>query len=95
MTAVPKLRLTRLMREAEERAGKPLGEALPEILNIRGLRGTAEFFGCSNATINYWMLLLGIKHRFIAIPKGYRLMLIPEDFRLPDIEICEQVAHDD
>lgn len=84
MTALPSPRETRLKLAAEARAGKPLAEALPELLNVRGWRATAEYLGVSAGTLNYWLLQYGIKHRYVAIPKGYQLLLVPDDLKVAD-----------
>lgn len=73
------MKMTALMLEAEKKAGKPLAQALPEIYNVLGPTQTAEFFGVEGGTITYWLAKLGIPVRRLAVPPGYRLMLIPED----------------
>lgn len=89
-TLHPPRKKTRPMLAAEALAGKPLEEALPELVNTRGLRATAELLDHSTAGIYYWLMWFGIKHKFVCIPPGYRLLLIPEDWNLPQIDLTEE-----
>ena len=73
------MKMTRKMLAAEVKAGKPLGQALPELYNTLGPTKTARWFGVNGATIPYWLLKFEIPVRRVAVPPGYRLMLIPED----------------
>ena len=82
------MKMTRKMRAAEEKAGKPLEQALPEIYNVLGPTQTATFFDVNGGTIPYWLLKLGIPVRRVAVPPGYRLMLIPED----DLGVAQRVG---
>lgn len=89
MTTLPAPKETRLKAEAEARAGKRLPEALPELLNARGPKATARFLGIAPGTLNYWLLQYGIQYRYVAVPKGYKLILVPENWQLPKSGIKE------
>ena len=83
------MRQTRLTRQAEARAGKPLTEALPELLNIRGIKGTAEFLGVPKGSIDYWCRELRMERRFVVVPPGYRLVLMPMDPLVRQIDLLD------
>lgn len=78
-------RKTNQMLVAEAFAGKPLEEALPELLNVRGLVGTAKYLQVAHTTVQYWCLKLGIRRKWVAIPKDYRMLLIPEEYLTDDV----------
>ena len=73
------MKKTRLMLAAEAKVGKPLEQALPEMFNARGLTETAAALGTSPSSVGYWLAKLQIPVRRVAVPPGYRLMLVPED----------------
>ena len=60
-------RMTPAMIRVEEQYKRPLERLLPEMVNERGLTGTALEFGVSKATIGYWLLKLGIQVRRVAL----------------------------
>lgn len=55
------------MLRVEEQYKRPLERLLPEMVNEKGLTGTAHEFGVSKATIGYWLLKLGIQYRRVAL----------------------------
>ena len=89
MTTLPLCKKTKKMLQAEALAGKSLEEALPELLNLFGWQETVRRLHTGRSSINYWLLRLRITSRTIYIPPGYRLMLIPEDWQRPDIDLTE------
>ena len=89
MTATFSPKKPRKMREAEARAGKPMEEALPELLNLFGWKETIIRLQADRSTIGYWLAWLGIVSRNVYIPKGYRLLLLPNDWKLPQIDLTE------
>ena len=68
---------TRLMLEAEVRLGQPLEKALPELFNTWGMQKLANFLGVEDATVVYWMRKLEITTCRVAVPPGYRVVLVP------------------
>ena len=60
-------RMTPAMIRVEEQYKRPLERLLPEMVNEKGLTGTAAEFGVSKATIGYWLLKLGIQYRRVAL----------------------------
>lgn len=82
------MKQTKGMAKAERLAGKPLEEAIPEMLNTLGWTETCLRLQASKGAIGYWMLKLGIEHRYVCVPQGYRLMLIPED----DLGIAQRIG---
>jgi hypothetical protein len=90
MTAtLPLCKKTKKMLQAEALAGKPLEEALPELLNVHGYRGTARYLHATPGALAWWLLKFGIHTRFVAIPPGYRLWLLPEGTRIQGIDLTE------
>ena len=79
---------TKLMAQAEVLAGKPLEEALPEMLATLGWAKTAKRLGTTKGTLSYWLAKLHIEHRYVCVPPGYRLMLIPED----DLGVAQRIG---
>ncbi len=64
-------RKTKKMLEVEKRLhGRPLERAIPEMLNEQGFTETAKLLKLSKATLNYWMLKLGIEVRRVALAPG-------------------------
>ena len=61
---------TKLMLKVEEAYRRPLEALLPDLINERGLSATAQELGVSKATINYWLLKLGINVRRVALRPG-------------------------
>lgn len=62
-------RMTPAMLRVEEQYKRPLERLLPEMVNERGLSGTAQEFGVSKGTVSYWLLKLGIQvHRVALAP---------------------------
>ncbi len=64
---------TKLMQRVEREHQRPLERLLPEMVNEKGLSGTAEDLGVSKATLGYWLLKLGINVRRIALSPGETL----------------------
>ena len=64
---------TKLMQRVEREHQRPLERLLPEMVNEKGLSGTAEDLGVSKATLAYWLLKLGINVRRIALSPGETL----------------------
>ena len=66
-------RKTRLMRDVEERYGRPLERLLADMYNEKGLPAMAEEIGVSKATLWYWLLRFGITVRRVALAPGEAL----------------------
>lgn len=64
------LRKTKKMLDVEKRLRRPLERAIPEMLNEFGFTETAKQLKLSKATLNYWMLKLGIEVRRVALAPG-------------------------
>jgi uncharacterized protein Usg len=86
------MKKTKLMLAAEARAGKPLEEALPELLNLYGWQETANRLGVSKGVLSYWNAKLGIRTRSVAIPPGHSLLLVPADPFRRSIDLSEVAA---
>jgi len=65
-----RVRKTKLMRQVEEKAQRPLETLLPELVNQMGLSHAAAELGVSPATLGYWMLKMGIQYRRVALASG-------------------------
>jgi hypothetical protein len=63
-------RMRERMLEVEQRFNRPLERLLPELINQQGLSATADELGLKPATLNYWLLKLGIIVRRIALAPG-------------------------
>ena len=65
-------RKTKKMLDVEKRMlnGRELERAIPEMLNDAGFTETANNLKLSKATLNYWMLKLGIEVRRVALAPG-------------------------
>ncbi len=66
-------RKTRLMRQVEDRYGRPLDRLLADMYNEKGLPAMAEELGVSKATLWYWLLKFGITVRRVALAPGETL----------------------
>ncbi len=55
------------MLKAEQTPGEPIEKALPRLIDQHGVSQTARHLGVSVATVNYWMLKLGVHVRWVAI----------------------------
>ena len=66
-------RMRERMHEVEQRFNRPLERLLPELINQKGLSATAEELGIKTATLNYWLLKLGISVRRVALAPGETL----------------------
>ncbi len=66
-------RKTTKMAQVEERFRQPLEKLLPELINEYGLTLTAAQLDVSKATLNYWILKLGIQVRRVALAPGESL----------------------
>ncbi len=64
------VRKTKKMLDVERRLRRPLERAIPEMLNEEGFTETAKLLKLSKATLNYWMLKLGIEVRRVALAPG-------------------------
>ena len=64
------VRKTKKMLDVEKRIRRPLEKAIPEMLNEEGFTETAKQLKLSKATLNYWMLKLGIEVRRVALAPG-------------------------
>ncbi len=66
------VRKTKKMLDVEKRflGGRGLEKAIPEMLNEEGFTETAKQLKLSKATLNYWMLKLGIEVRRVALAPG-------------------------
>lgn len=82
------MKKTPLMLAAEARAGKPLEEALPELLNAHGWAKTVGILEVDRATINYWLLKLGIGGKMVYSPPGYQVVLV-KDVDVADFALME------
>ena len=80
---------TNLMREAEALAGKPLEQALPELLNTIGWDATIQRLEAPRATMHYWLMKLGITKHVVYVPPGYRLVLIPKEAPTRRVNLSE------
>ena len=67
------VKYSKLMRTVSERYQRPLEKMLPEMMNEKGLSGTADELGISNATLAYWMLKLGLNTRRVTLAQGESL----------------------
>jgi len=67
------MRKTKLMQRIEKEQQRPLERLLPEMVNEKGLSGTAEALGVSKATLGYWLLKLGIDVKRVALAPGETL----------------------
>ena len=65
--SVQRVRRTKLMRRVEDRFQRQLETWVPEMVNERGLSHAADERGVSPATLGYWMLKMGIRHRRVAL----------------------------
>ena len=63
-------RKTKMMLEVEHKLGEPLEHTIPRLVNESGITHAAQQMGVSKATVNYWMLKLGIRVQRIAITPG-------------------------
>ena len=50
-----------------------LERLLPEMVNEKGITGTAEELGVSKSTVSYWLLKLGINVKRVALAPGETL----------------------
>ena len=66
-------RKTRLMRQVEDRYGRPLERLLADMYNEKGLPGMADELQVSKATLWYWLLRFGITVRRVALAPGEQL----------------------
>ncbi len=66
-------RRPRLMEAVEKRYSRPLERLLPEMVNEKGITGTAEELGVSKSTVSYWLLKLGISVKRVALAPGETL----------------------
>lgn len=66
---------TKLMRQAEQRLGEPIEQALPRMIGELGQTGTAHQLEVSKATVGYWILKLGIRTERIAVMPGEEIMV--------------------
>ena len=64
---------TRLMRQVEDRYGRPLERLLPELYNELGLPGMADELNISKGTLWYWLLKFGVNVRRVALGPGESL----------------------
>lgn len=64
---------TRLMRQVEERYGRPLERLLPDLYNELGLPGMSEELGISKGTLWYWLLKYNVSVRRVALGPGESL----------------------
>ena len=58
------------MLRVERRFRRPLEQMLPEMVTEHGVTDTAKRLGMSKATLNYWLLKLGIRVVRIALAPG-------------------------
>lgn len=81
---------TTKMREVEKRlGGQQLEKAIPELINQRGFSATAEELKLSKATLNYWMLKLGLRLIKVALGPGEKYVIYGAD---EEIEIKRKRA---
>ena len=59
--------------------GVDLVEAICRAINEHGQSEGARRLGLSKATLHYWCLKLGIKVRYVAVPKEKKLRVIPAE----------------
>lgn len=69
------VRRTKLMQQIEERYKKPLEKLLPEMYNEIGVTGTAQEFGVSKGTVDYWLVMLGVQRKRVALGPGEELVI--------------------
>ena len=60
-------RRTALIIRAEEELGGPLEETLAPFLSDHGIAGTSRRLGVNKPTLQYWMAVLGIRTRYVAL----------------------------
>ena len=82
------MKKTRLMLAAEAKVGKPLEQALPELYNALGPKGAAEALGASDSSVAYLLSKMDIPVHRVAVPPGYRLLLVPE----ADLDVPKRLA---
>lgn len=70
---VRSVKLTKLMRQVQEKFSRPIIPLLVEEINLYGLSATADRLGVSKATLGYWVLKLGIETRRVALMPGETL----------------------
>ena len=66
-------RESKLMRSVRSRLGQPLEQALPPLINEKGITVAAEDLGISKATLGYWLLKMGITVHRVAVRPGESL----------------------
>ena len=91
------IKATHHVRKAERFLGGPLEETLKPYLNERGtMSELANAIGVQKATVNYWIMKLGIKYARVAYDEGevVRVMSI-EEAELADAAIESGLDADD
>jgi len=83
------MKKTKLMLQVEARAGKPLEEALPELINALGWLAATRQLGITRGAMSYWLTKFRIETKLIAIPPNYRLVLLPKDPSLRYVDLTE------
>ena len=66
-----------LQRRIENKYGRPLEDILVELLNKKGLLGTAKELGVSRSTVEHWMIRLGIRYTRVYHRKNEKVVLVP------------------
>ena len=69
---------TKLMKQVEERYGRPLERLLPEMYNELGLPGMSEELGISKGTLWYWLLKMNLTVKRVALAPGESLEITRE-----------------
>lgn len=59
-----------MLKVERSRGGLPLEKLLPDLINEKGLSGAADELNINKATLNYWLLKLGIRIEKIALAPG-------------------------
>ena len=67
------------MREVEAEFCQSLENLLPPMITSKGLTWTAKEIGVTKATLNYWLLALGIKVRRIALAPWEKVEIVRND----------------
>ena len=91
------IKATQHVRKAERYLGGPLEETLKPYLNQRGtMSDLAHAIGVQKATVNYWIMKLGIKYARVAYDEGEAVrVLSDEEAKVADAAIESGLDADD
>ena len=93
----PTIRATAHVRRAEKYLGGPLDETLKPYLNERGtMSDLAHAIGVQKATVNYWIMRLGIKYARVAYDEDEVVRVYSrEEAEVADVAIESGIDADD